>query len=141
MQNISQIVSYIQEGERPSRCCTMILCLLNALVHKRHPFPPQKIWENSSSYLQNTGRFSKIFTTEILVETAKYCLPQIKYLIIHVFLINIRQGNVKCVLLKELASQNVSIVQQIVGLIPGLVKLRLYNWYFPSLCKAQSIQE
>jgi hypothetical protein len=38
---------------------------------------------------------------EILVQTAKYCLPQIKYLLIHVFLINFRQGNVKLVLLKE----------------------------------------
>jgi hypothetical protein len=67
---------------------------------ERTPFPPQKIWENSSSYLQNAGRFSKTFTAEILVQTAKYCLPQIKYLLIHVFLI-FRQGNVKLVLLKE----------------------------------------
>jgi hypothetical protein len=36
-----------------------------------------------------------------LVQTAKYCLPQITYLLIHVFLINFRQGNVKLVLLKE----------------------------------------
>jgi hypothetical protein len=39
--------------------------------------------------------------TEILIQTPKYCVPQIKYLLIHVFLINIRQGNVKLVLLKE----------------------------------------
>jgi hypothetical protein len=38
---------------------------------------------------------------EILVQMEKYCLPQIKYLLIHVFLINFRQGNVKLVLLKE----------------------------------------
>jgi hypothetical protein len=60
-----------------------------------------KFGENSSSYLQNAGRFSKTFTADILVQTAKYCLPQIKYLLIHVFLINFRQGNVKLVLLKE----------------------------------------
>jgi hypothetical protein len=38
--------------------------------------------ENSSSYLQNAGRFSKTktkFKAEILVQTAKYCLPQIKF--------------------------------------------------------------
>jgi hypothetical protein len=38
---------------------------------------------------------------EISVQTAKYCLPQIKYLFIHIFLINFRQGNVELVLLKE----------------------------------------
>jgi hypothetical protein len=38
---------------------------------------------------------------ENLVQMAKYCLPQIMYLLIHVFLINFRQGNVKLVLLKE----------------------------------------
>ena len=38
---------------------------------------------------------------EILIETGKYYLPQTKYLTIHVFLINIREGNVKCVLFKE----------------------------------------
>ena len=54
-----------------------------------------------SFYLQNTGRFSKTFMAAILVQTAKYCLPQITYLLIHVFLINFRQGNVKLVLLKE----------------------------------------
>jgi hypothetical protein len=53
-------------------------------------------------YIENAGRFSKTFKAEILVQTAKYCLPQIKYLLIHVFLINFRQGNVKLVLLKEL---------------------------------------
>ena len=67
------------------------------------PFLPKKSGENSSSYLQNAGRFSKTSTAEILVQMAKYCLPQIKYmyLLIHVFLINFRQGNVKLVLLKE----------------------------------------
>ena len=65
------------------------------------PFLPKKSGGNSSSYLQNAGRFSKTFTAEILVQTAKYCLPQITYLLIHVFLINFRQGNVKLVLLKE----------------------------------------
>jgi hypothetical protein len=69
-------------------------------VH-RTPLLTKKYGENSSSYLQNAGRFSKIFTAEIIVQTAKYCLPQIKYLLIHVFLINFRQGNVKLVLLKE----------------------------------------
>jgi hypothetical protein len=44
-------------------------------------------------------KFSKTFTAEILVQMAKYCLPQITYLLIHVFLINFRQGNVKLVLL------------------------------------------
>jgi hypothetical protein len=38
---------------------------------------------------------------EILIQTAKYCLPQIKYLLFHVFLKIFRQGNVKLVLLKE----------------------------------------
>jgi hypothetical protein len=38
---------------------------------------------------------------EILVQTGKYCLPQIMNLLIHVFLIKFRQGNVKLVLLKE----------------------------------------
>ena len=65
------------------------------------PFLPKKSGGNSSSSLQNAGRFSKTFTAEILVLTAKYCLPQITYLLIHVFLINFRQGNVKLVLLKE----------------------------------------
>ena len=65
------------------------------------PFLPQKSGENSSSYLQNAGRFGKTFTAEILVQTAKYCLPQITYLLIHFFGINFRQGNVKLVLLKE----------------------------------------
>ena len=65
------------------------------------PFLPKKYGGNSSSYLQNAGRFSKTFTEEILVQMAKYCLPQIKYLLIHVFLINFRQENVKLVLLKE----------------------------------------
>ena len=41
---------------------------------------------------------------EIIVQMAKYCLPQIKYLLIHVFLIDFRQGNVKLVLLKEFKS-------------------------------------
>jgi hypothetical protein len=49
----------------------------------------------------NAGRFSKTFTAEILILTVKYCLPQIEYLLIHVFLINIRHGNVKLALLKE----------------------------------------
>ena len=64
---------------------TIFLCLLSALVHKMHPFPPKNIKENSSSYLWKAGRFSKTFTAEILVQMAKYCLTQIKYLIIHVF--------------------------------------------------------
>jgi hypothetical protein len=79
---------------------TVFLCLLSALMH-RTVSSPKKSGENSSSYLQNAGRFSKTFTAEILIQTTKYCLPQIKYLLIHVFLINFRQGNVKLVLLKE----------------------------------------
>jgi hypothetical protein len=39
---------------------------------------------------------------QTFVQTAKYCLPQITYLLIHVFFINVRQRNVKLVLLKEL---------------------------------------
>ena len=76
------------------------------------PFLPKKSGGNSSSYLQNAGRFSKTFTAEILVQMAKYCLPQITYLLIHVFLINFRQGNVKLVLLEfkpiilDFASEN-----------------------------------
>jgi hypothetical protein len=35
-------------------------------------------------------------------QTPKYCVPQIKYLLIDVFLINFRQGNAKLVLLKEI---------------------------------------
>ena len=65
------------------------------------PFLPKQYGGNYSSYLQNAGRFSKTFMTEILIQTPKYCVPQIKYLLIHVFFINFRQRNVKLVLLKE----------------------------------------
>ena len=79
--------------------CTVFLCLSNALVHKTHPFPLQK---NLGEILVPIYRiFSKTFTAEILVQTAKSCLPQIKYLLIRVFLINFRQENVKLVLLKS----------------------------------------
>jgi hypothetical protein len=72
---------YLHICIKPYKCTILVFRLisnsfLNVISH----------W-NSSSYLQNAGRFSKTFTTEILVQTAKYCLPQIKYLLIHVFLI------------------------------------------------------
>jgi hypothetical protein len=52
---------------------------------------PKNLGEILVPIYKNAGRFSKTFTAEILVQTAKYCLPQITYLLIHVFLINFRQ--------------------------------------------------
>ena len=77
------------------------LCLLSVLVHRMQPFSsPKKSEGNSSSYPQNQGDSVK-HSRQKLVQMAKYCLPQIKYLLIHVFLINFRQRNFKLVLLKE----------------------------------------
>ena len=64
-------------------------------------FLPKKSEGNFSSYPQNQGDSVK-HSRQKLVQTAKYCLPRITYLLIHVFLINFRKENVKLVLLKEL---------------------------------------
>jgi hypothetical protein len=80
---------------------TVFLCLLNALVHRTHPLSSSKNLGEIIVPIYRTQGDSVKHSRQKLVQTAKYCLPQITYLLIHVFLINFRQGNVKLVLLKE----------------------------------------
>ena len=83
-------------------CNTDCLCLLNALVHRTHPLSsPTNLGEIIVPIYRTQGDSVK-HSRQTFVQTAKYCLPQITYLLIHVFFINVRQRNVKLVLLKEL---------------------------------------